>query len=88
MCVVLTQQKNGVSAACWRLMKSPAADDELVVARLHPLARQRSGVLDRLLADPPPTRLLGRVILLRRAAAQHAARAEPLLEVGETEVAG
>jgi hypothetical protein len=35
--------------------------DELVVAGLHPLGGERPGVLDLLLADPSPARLLGRV---------------------------
>ena len=54
--------------------------DELVVARLHALAGERAGVLDLLLADPAPARLLGRVVLVGRPAVQHASRPEPLLE--------
>ena len=53
----------------------------LVVDRLHPLLGQRAGVLDGLLADPAPARLLGRVVLVRRLAPQHAARAEHLPEL-------
>jgi hypothetical protein len=40
--------------------------DELVVAGFHPLLRQRTGVLDPLLADPAPAWLLLRVVLVRR----------------------
>ena len=83
MCVVFTQQKNGFRRLCWRWMKSHAAVDELVVARLHPLAGQRASVLDLLLADAAPARVLLRVVLVRRAAAQHAARAVALLELLE-----
>jgi hypothetical protein len=36
--------------------------DELVVAGLHPLARERAGVLDPLLAHPPEAGVLGRVV--------------------------
>ena len=38
--------------------------EDLVVDRLHPLGRERAGVLDLLLADLAPARLLGRVILV------------------------
>ena len=60
MWVVLSQQNKGLSASCWRLMKSFAALDEVVVAGLHALAGQRAGVLDLLLADLAPARLDGR----------------------------
>ena len=55
--------------------------DELVVAGLHPLLGQRAGVLDPLLADPAPARVLGVVVGVRRPAVQHAARPEPVPEV-------
>src|SRR5215470_4335475 len=52
----------------------------LVVDRLHALARQRTCVFDRLLADPPPARLLCGVIGLRSLAAEYPPRPEHLLE--------
>ena len=60
---MFTQQKNGFRRLCWRWMKSHAAVDELVVAGLHALPRQRARVLDPLLADPAPARVLFRVVL-------------------------
>jgi hypothetical protein len=57
--------------------------DEVVVAGFHPLLRQRSGVLDPLLADPAPALVLLRVVLVRRLGAQNAPRPEPLAEVRE-----
>ena len=53
---------------------------ELVVTRLHALSRQRSRVLDSLLPDAAPARVLLRVVFRRRPAAQHAAGAESLAE--------
>ena len=61
--------------------------DELVVARLHPLPRQRARVLDPLLADAAPARVLLRVVLVRRPALEDAARAEPLAELLEAVLA-
>jgi hypothetical protein len=61
--------------------------DEFVVARLHPLAGQRPRVLDPLLADAAPARLLARVVLGRRAALEHPARAEALVELLEAVLA-
>ncbi len=87
MCVVFTQQKNGLRLLCWRWMKSDAALDELVVARLHPLPRQRARVLDPLLADAAPARVLLRVVLVRRLALEHATRAEALVELLEAVLA-
>src|SRR4030095_9133498 len=49
---------------------------ELVVTRLHTLSRKRSRVLDSLLPDAAPARVLLRVVFRRRLAAQHAAGAE------------
>ena len=74
--MVFTQQKKGLPAACWRLIQSLAAADELVVAGLHALLGERAGVLDLLLADPAPARLLGGVVGIGRPAVHHAARAE------------
>ncbi len=61
-------------------MKS-SAGDEVVVARFHALLRERTGVLDRLLADAPEARVVGRIILVAGLALQHAARPELLPEV-------
>ena len=57
--------------------------DELVVAGLHPLLGERAGVLDLLLADLAPARLLGRVVLVGRPGMDDAARAELLPEIRE-----
>ena len=57
------------------------AGEELLVHGLHALARDRTGVLDRLLADTPEARIDRRVIDVRGLAAQRAARAEALLEL-------
>jgi hypothetical protein len=51
--------------------------DRLVVDRLHPLRRQRPGVLDPLRPDAPVPLFLGRVVFLRRPRVDHAARTEP-----------
>ena len=83
MWVVLTQQKNGVSAASWRRMKSLAA-----------ATNSSSQVSMRFLVSGPvssifclPTRpqrgSLGRVVLVGGPAVQHAARAELLAELRE-----
>ena len=65
MWVVFIQKKKGVPSPCWRLMKSLARADGLVVDRLHPLLRQRSRVLDPLLADATVSPMLARVVLAR-----------------------
>jgi hypothetical protein len=51
---------------------------QIVLDRLHPLARQRAGVLDDLLADAAETRVLGGVVHVRRPALQHPAGHEQL----------
>ena len=53
----------------------------LIVDRLHPLAGQRAGVLDGLLADLAPARVHGRVVLVRGLAPEHAAGTEHLTEL-------
>jgi hypothetical protein len=67
MCVVFSQQKNGA----------------LVVARLHALLRQRSGVLDLLLADAAEAHVDRVVVGVGRPAMHHAARTEFLVEFRE-----
>ena len=49
---------------------------DLVIDGLHPLGIERAGVFDLLLADLAPARHLGRVILVRRPAVNHVARAD------------
>ena len=50
--------------------------DDLIVYRLHEFARQGTGVFDLLLANAAPARLLGRIVLVGRPAAQYTARQE------------
>src|SRR5690606_9193446 len=57
--------------------------DELVVTGLHPFTRQRPRVLDPLLADLPPARLLGGVLLVGCPTVEDAARPEALAKLGE-----
>src|SRR5262249_46615428 len=57
--------------------------DELVVAGLHALFRQRPGVLDSLLADLAEPGVRRRVVLVGGPAVQHAARTEALAELRE-----
>ena len=52
----------------------------LVVDRLHPLFRERAGVLDRLLADLAEARVDGRIVPVAGGALEHAARSELGLE--------
>ena len=83
MCVVLNQTKNGVSAACWRSMKSSACSStssSIVSIRFFVSG---PGVLDPLLADAARTRLLRRVVLVGRPGVDDAARPEALAEVRE-----
>ena len=84
MCVVFTQQKNGLPPVVLALDEVGRGGDELVVAGLHPLAGERAGVLDPLLADSAPARLRARVVLVRGTAMQHAAGTEALLELGKS----
>ncbi len=83
---MLNQTKNGVPAAACRSMKSSPCSSDLVVDRLHPLLRQRAGVLDLLPADPAEAPVLGRVVLIRRPRVDDAARAETLAETREVVV--
>ena len=70
MAVVLNQRKKGLSALCASSRKCRACDHHLVVDGLHPLLRQRPGVLDLL-----PALAVGPAV-------QHASRPEPLPELG------
>ena len=59
--------------------------EDLVVHGLHPFGIERAGILDLLFADLAPARHHGRVILVRRPAMNHVARADfvqQLLRVG------
>ena len=71
MCVVLNQTKNGVSASCCRRMKSIVASRNSSSHGLHPLPRERTGVLDAL-----------RPVAVRPGP-DDPARSEPLPEVRE-----
>ena len=62
--------------------------EELLVHRLHPLAGQRAGVLDHLLADLAELRIDRRVVLVGRLALQHAARTELLPELRILRIVG
>ena len=53
---------------------------DLLVDGFHALLGQRAGVRDLLLAHSPPSRLVGRVVLVGRDAVEHAAWSELLLE--------
>ena len=55
---------------------------ELVVDRLHPLGRQRAGVLDPLFPHTAKHRVLGRVVRVGGPAMHDATRPEALLEFG------
>src|SRR6185503_3444849 len=54
----------------------------LVVDRLHALFRERPGVLDGLLANLAPARVMGRVVAIGGLAAQHTAWTEGFPEPG------
>ena len=69
-------------------MKSSELCEELLVHRLHALARERTGVLDGLLADPAEARVLRRIVAIGRLAFQHAARAELGAELGVLRIVG
>ena len=56
---------------------------ELVVARFHSLARQRSRVLDDLLANSAEAFVRGRIISLARMAAHNTARTEACAKLRE-----
>src|SRR5690242_12505887 len=56
----------------------------LVVDRLHTLFGERAGILDGLPADPAKAGLLGRIVAVRRLAAEDAARADSLPDHGIT----
>ena len=76
MRVELNQQKNGFAGLVLPVDEVERGVEEFLVHRLHALLGQRTGVLDRLLADPAEPRILGRIVLVGRLALQHAARAE------------
>jgi hypothetical protein len=56
---------------------------DLVVDRFHPLARQRTRILDLLFADTAEARVFGGVVLGGGEAVQDAARTEGLVELRE-----
>jgi hypothetical protein len=81
MWVKFTQQKNGFRRLCWRWMKSQAASANSSSHVSHALAGQRPRVLDPLLADTPPARVLLGIVFRRRLAAEDATRAVLLAEL-------
>ncbi len=80
---MLSQTKNGVPAACLALDEVEPVLEHLVVDRLHPLLRQRAGVLDPLPADTAEALVLGVVVLVGRPGVDDAARPEALAEMRE-----
>ena len=76
MCVVLNQTKNGVLGRVLAIDEVDRVLEHLVVDRLHPLLRQRPGVLDPLLADPAPA-LIRRVVVRRPSPRSGSRRAAP-----------
>ena len=74
------QTKNGLSAFTALSMNVERPGGDFFVHRLHALPGERTGVLDRLLADLAEARVIGGIVLVRREAVQDAARAELRLE--------
>jgi hypothetical protein len=62
------------------IIDGPISD--VVVDRFHPLFRERTSVLTRLLTDLPEARIHGRIVAIARFAIEHAARTELLAERG------
>ena len=81
MRVVLCQMKKGRLAFVDALHRVERCGEEFLVGGLHPRCSQRTSVLDGLHADPAETRIDSRVILVRGARLEHAARTEALLEL-------
>ena len=88
MRVELNQQKNGVSGPVLPVDEVERRAEELLVHRLHALARERAGVLDGLLADAAEARVLRRIVPVARLALHHAARAELGAELRVLRVVG
>ena len=80
MRVEFHQTKNGLPAFAALSMNVERPGGDFLVHRLHALVGQRAGVLALLLADLAEARVDGRIVLVRRKAVQHAARAELRLE--------
>ncbi len=89
MRVVLNQTNQGLPSCCFASMNLTVSGEHLLVDRLHPLLRQRTGVLAALLAPLPEAGVVGEGAGgVRRVAVEHAARAEPLLELRVLRVVG
>ena len=86
--MALNQQKNGVSGPVLPVDEVERAGEELLVHGLHALARERTGVVDGLLADAAEARILRRIVAIGRLALQHAARAELGAELGVLRIVG
>ena len=82
MRVVLNQTNQGLPSFCFLSMNLMVCGEHLLVDRLHPLLRERAGVLAALLAPLPEAAVVGEGARgVGRVAMEHAARAEHLLEL-------
>ena len=81
MRVGFSQRKNGLPSPFALSRNLNDEVEDLVVHGLHPFRVERAGVLDLLLADLAPARLLGRVVLVGRPGVDHVARADLVLEL-------
>jgi hypothetical protein len=61
---------------------------DFLIDRLHALLGERPRVFDRLLPDPAPARILGRIVHIGRLAVQHAAWSEFFEEAGHLRIVG
>ncbi len=78
--VALNQTKNGLSCLTERSMKFVACARDFHVDRGHAVSRQRTRILDLLLADSPPFRVDRRVVDVRGRAVEHSPRSVLLFE--------
>ena len=76
MRVLLYQHKERLTGLRLALDEVDCGSRRFIVDGLHPLAGQRAGVLDGLLADLTPARVHRRVVLVGGLASQHAAGTE------------
>ena len=76
-----SQRKNGLPSLLALSRNLSESFEDLVVHGLHPFGIERAGVLDPLLADLAPARLLGRVVSIGRPGMHHVARADLVLEL-------
>ena len=89
MRVVLNQTNQGLPACLLRVDEFHGLGEHFLVDRLHPLLRQRAGVLAALLAPLAEAAVVGkRALGVSRVAVEHAARAELLLELRVLRIVG